>query len=246
MRSMRSMRSRVILLVAAGIAVFSLVAFAAPFESSGAFWAAYGFGLAAIVSQLYFLQSALKPGTSARSKVYGYPIARVGAIYLVAQMVVSIAEMAAASWVPLWAALILNAVLTVFGLAGCVGVELARDETIAQDARRQDRTEVMGRLRMEASNLAARYGNSPAASALTRLSDELRFSDPVSNELTRPFEESLLSELANLRQALAVNDAGKAAKIADNALWTVRERSAACCAGKQSTREMALGRDSGN
>lgn len=78
---------------------------------------------------------------------------------------------------------------------------------------------------MEASNLAARYGDSPAASALTRLSDELRFSDPVSNELTRPFEESLLSELANLRQALAVNDADKAAKIADNALWTVRERS---------------------
>ena len=234
------------MLVAAGLVVFSLVSFAAPFESSGAFWAAYGFGLAAIVLQLYFLQSAFKPGASARSKVYGYPIARVGAIYLGAQMVVSVAEMAAASWVPLWVALILNAVLAVFGLAGCVGVELARDETIAQDVRRQDRTEVMGRLRMEASSLAARYGDSPAASALRRLSDELRFSDPVSNELTQPFEESLSCELADLRQALAVDDANRAAKIAENALWAVRERAAACRAGKQSTREMALGRDSGN
>lgn len=246
MRSMRGMRSRAILLVAAGLVVFSLVAFAAPFESSGAFWAAYGFGLAAIVSQLYFLQSAFKPGASARSKVYGYPIARVGAIYLVAQMVVSVAEMAAASWVPLWAALVLNAVLAVFGLAGCVGVELARDETIAQDVRRQDRMEAMGRLRMEASSLAARYGDSPTASALTHLSDELRFSDPVSNELTQPFEESLSCELADLRQALAVDDADRAAKIAENALWTVRERAAACRAGKQSTREMALGRDNGS
>ena len=77
--------------------VFSVIAFAAPFAKTGVFWMAYLFGVIAIAYQIYVFQISFNQGDDVKSKFYGFPIARVGVIYLAVQLVLSLIEMCLAA-----------------------------------------------------------------------------------------------------------------------------------------------------
>ena len=70
--------------------VFTVISFVLPFERNSVFWIAYLFGVLSIGVQAYIMPHAFQQGSSVKSKFYGFPIARVGAIYLAAQLVVSV------------------------------------------------------------------------------------------------------------------------------------------------------------
>ena len=85
------------------LAVFCAVAFAVPFARTAVFWLGFGFGIFALLFQLYIFKMADANG-DARSRFYGFPIVRVGVGYLVIQFIASIIEMALAKLLPAWAA----------------------------------------------------------------------------------------------------------------------------------------------
>ena len=62
--------------------IFSVISFAPPFHKAGVFWLAYIFGVIAIVYQIYVFKISFSQGDDVKSKFYGFPIARVGVIYL--------------------------------------------------------------------------------------------------------------------------------------------------------------------
>ena len=76
------------------LAVFCVIAFAVPFARTKGFWLGFGFGLFAILFQLYIFRSAETVNGSAKSRFYGFPVARIGVVYLAAQLAVSLAEIA--------------------------------------------------------------------------------------------------------------------------------------------------------
>ena len=84
---------RFLVILAVVLIVFVVIAFVIPFAHTGVFWVALVFGLIAIAAQLYVQPKAFA-GEGARSKFYGFPIGRVGVIYLIAQLVLSLAAMA--------------------------------------------------------------------------------------------------------------------------------------------------------
>ena len=79
--------------------IFCVIAFAVPFAKNGVFWTGFIFGLIAILAQAPIWMIAFKGAESARSKFYGIPIARIGTIYLIVQLILSLAAMFLA-WVP--------------------------------------------------------------------------------------------------------------------------------------------------
>ena len=72
------------------LVVYNVLAFAIPFPKNGCFWAAWVFGLVAILAQAAFLLLAFQHGDGAKSKFYGFPIARVTTIYMVIQLILSL------------------------------------------------------------------------------------------------------------------------------------------------------------
>ena len=88
--------TRSLVVIAIALVVFSVVAFAIPFAHTTAFWVAYGFGALAILFQLYIFKASHAGDGDAKSRFYGFPIARLGVYYLVAQLIVSVIEMALA------------------------------------------------------------------------------------------------------------------------------------------------------
>lgn len=223
------MKVKTALAVIAVAAVFSLVAFAVPFMRNEGFWLAYGFGMIAIAAQLYFFQSAFfRPGTSAKSRVYGFPVARIGVIYLVVQFVVSVGEMLLAGQVPLWVYLVLNGAILAFVLVGGLAVETARGEVEKQDARGRADTSSMQKLRIEAEGLLSRCDDAALRQELSQLATALRFSDPVSCEATVLLEGGLAADMLTLRFAVVTGNIASASIVTQRMLANLKERNNLC------------------
>ena len=87
---------RAIVVAAILLIAYNLVVFAVPFEKNATYWVSYGFTMASFLVVAASIYIAFIKNPDARSRFYGFPIARIGVVYGIAQLVVSLAVMALA------------------------------------------------------------------------------------------------------------------------------------------------------
>lgn len=213
------------------LAVFCVVAFAAPFARTAAFWLGFGFGAFALLFQLYIFRTADANG-DARSRFYGFPIIRVGVYYLVAQLVASIIEMALASVLPAWAPLILNILLAAAAIIGCVTVGTMRDEIAQQDGKLRKNVSNMRELQSLSAALVSQCADESLKATLQKLADEFRYSDPVSSEKTEDLEADMRARLGDIQQALVDGDIDGAKTLCARLTACLAERNRLCSISK--------------
>ena len=217
---------RGMILLAVVAAVFSLIAFVLPVEKTAVFWIAYSCGLIAILFQLYIFKISFEG--DAKSRFYGFPIARVGVYYLVVQLILSIAEIALASIIPLWVAIIVNALMLALAVIGCVTADAMRDEIIRQDVQLKKDVSRMRELQSMAASMLAQCMDEDMKQTVKKIADELRFSDPVSSEATAELEEDMRSQMMDIQQAIAEGDAEGAKALCVKLLGSLTERNRIC------------------
>ena len=88
-------------------------------KGSDPFWLTYLFTAAAFGVQAYVFKLSFEKEAGAKSKFYGFPIARVGVLYLAVQIMLGLVFMALAAVAPVWLALVLYLALLA---AAAVGV----------------------------------------------------------------------------------------------------------------------------
>lgn len=223
-----TVRGMILLIVVA--AVFSLIAFVLPVEKTAVFWIAYGCGLAAVLFQLYIFKISFDG--DAKSRFYGFPIARVGVYYLTAQLILSIAEIALASIIPLWVAMIVNALLLALAVIGCVTTDAMRDEIIRQDMQLKKDVSRMRELQSLAASMLAQCTDEDMKQTVKKIADELRFSDPVSSEATAELEEDMRSQMKDIQQAIGEGDSVSAKTLCGKLLGSLAERNRVCSVNK--------------
>ena len=121
-----------ILILAIVLAAYLLLAFVIPFAKTAVFWLALVFTLAAFGVQLYVLKLSFTKGKDARSKFYGFPIARIGVVYLIVQIVLSFLFMAIAKICAAWIAVIIFVLLLAAAAVGVIAADAMRDEVERQ------------------------------------------------------------------------------------------------------------------
>ena len=179
---------------------YSVVAFALPFVRGGVFWVSYLFALIALGVQIYVVRTAFLRGEGERSKFYGFPIARLGVLYLAVQLVVSLVCMAAGAVLPGWLPLVIDVVLLGAAGIGLIAADAAREEVERQENRQVRDTALMYSLRVRVDALAGRGGSPEADRALSALAEAFRFSDPVSAPMLAQMEEELTAQVAALEE----------------------------------------------
>ena len=224
--------SRGLIILAIVLAVFSLIAFAVPFAHTAVFWIAYGFGVLAILFQLYIFKTSFAGNGDAKSRFYGFPIARLGIYYLVAQLILSVIEMALASLIPTWPAIIINVLALAFALIGCITAETMRDEIVQQDNKLKKNVSTMRELQSLAASMMSQCGDEEMKNAVKKIADELRFSDPVSSDATARLEAEMRSQLADIQQAVVEGDAEGAKALCGKMLGNLAERNRICSVNK--------------
>ena len=234
---MKKDRIRGMVILCVLMAVFSLIAFLVPFNRTPVFWIAYGCGVFAVLFQIYIFKTSFGGKDGAKSKFYGFPIARLGVYYLIAQLVLSFIEMAVSGLIPVWAAVIVNALALSFALIGCVTAETMRDEIARQDAQLKQNVSRMRELQSRAATMVSYCTDDTLKMTVRKIADELKFSDPISSDDTAELEEDMRKQISDIQQALIDGDTEGAKALCEKLMENLNERNRVCLVSKQQCRQ---------
>jgi len=223
--------NRGLVVLALVLIVFGAIAFAIPVERTAVFWIALVCGLIAILFQIYIFHISFSK-EDARSRFYGFPIARLGTIYLVLQLIISLAEMALSKVIPVWAVVILNLLILALAVIGCITAETMRDEIAKQDDKLKKSVSNMRELQSLTVSLVSQTNDTKLQGMLKKVADEFRYSDPLTSAKTASLEEDMRRQIEDLQQALSEEDTAGTEALCGKLLDCLRERNRICALNK--------------
>ena len=203
--------------------LFSVIVFVVPIPKSGVFWLSYIFAVLAIVALPGFAYVAFQDGTSARSKFYGFPIFRVGFVYFVVQLCLSVVFMLLGNLVALWIPFLLYVVALGVAAIGLIANDNVRDAVHMVEEKQADSTYAMRMLRRNADALKVTYPE------LESFAEQLHYSDPVSTQATEYFEQQLQTMLQGYQQQ---PDQAARLRVRDHMLSVLEQRNVVCKSSK--------------
>ena len=210
------------------LVVYNVLAFALPFPKTAVFAVSYLFTTIAILAQIYVIRTAFYRGEGVKSKFYGFPIAKLGVIYLAVQLIAGLVFMALGLIVPVWLPLALYVVLLGVAAAGFVAADAARDEVVRQEVKLEKDVSRMREFQAKGRALVALNQVSEAARPLEKLAENLRFSDPVSSEALTEIEDQLAECLAQLQEAVSAQKTEQILSVCQEAERILAERNQLC------------------
>lgn len=222
-----------ILVLALLFVVYTLIVLAVPFAKGGMFWLTYLFTAAAFGMQAYVFKLSFEKEAGAKSKFYGFPIARVGVLYLAAQIVLGLVFMALAAVAPVWLALVLYLVLLAAAAVGVIATDSVRDEVERQDTQLKADVAAMRALQSHAAALPARCEDTTAKAALEKLAEEFRYSDPVSAPALADLETDMAAIMEELSAAVTDGDNAAVLALCKKISATLAERNRLCKLNKK-------------
>lgn len=226
MKNKNTVRGTIILGIA--LAAWLVIVLAVPFVKNAAYWLSFVFTLLAFAAQLYVFKISFRNGESVRSKFYGFPIARIGVLYLAVQLALGLLVMALAKWLPAWIGVILFVVTLAVAAVGCIAADMMRDEVERQDVQLKKDVSHMRAMQSKANALVNQCDAPVLKNELEKLAEDFRFSDPVSSEALADIEASLSACLDELQRSLTDGDMDSAAVLCRRAKTVLVERNRLC------------------
>ena len=228
-------KSKSVIAIYAILLVVYIVAFLIiPFNKIAASWISFAFTIIAIAGSLLIFNFAFNAKETLVSKIYGYPIFRVGAAYALAQLVIGvvICAISAVIAVPYWVALLVSVILLGAAAIGVIITDNTRalveevDESVNVD------TKNVTRFQIDIAGIDDVCENTEVKADLEKLNELFRFSDPVTNDETREVEESIKTMLAELKTIVADGSTDDINALIKRITNTLNERNRICKASK--------------
>lgn len=123
-------KSKSVIAIYAIILVVYIIGFLIiPFNKVAASWISFAFTIIAIAASLFVFNQAFNSKETLVSKIYGYPIFRVGAVYALAQLAIGIVICTIGAFVavPYWVALLLSIIMLGAAAIGVIITDNTRD-----------------------------------------------------------------------------------------------------------------------
>lgn len=208
--------------------VYSVIAFAVPFHMTAVFWIAYLFGVFAIAAQLYIFGISFKRGSDVKSKFYGYPIVKIGVIYLMVQIVLSFVQMTMSKVMPVWIAVIVDILIAAVVAVGCIAADVMRDEIERQDVQLKKDVTNMRTLQSMTASLPGLCRTEDMRMAMKNLAEDFHDSDPVSSDATLEQEQELKFMVNEIQRVLVDGDEKSAMSFCTRVKNALVERNRVC------------------
>ena len=211
------------------LALYLLVAFLIPFAKTAVFWLSFGFTLAAFGVTAFSLYIAFLKKPDARSRFYGFPIAKIGVIYGGAQLLLGLLFMALGKWVPVWVAALVYAIALGAAVIGLVSADAVAEEIHTQDEQLKANVAFMRALQSKVNQMAAQC----SLPEVKQFSEEVCYSDPVSSSALADIERDLSAAVEDLQAAIVDGDNGAALQLVKKADNLLKERNRLCKLNKR-------------
>lgn len=214
--------------------VYNVVVFALPFPKNGVFVISWLFTMAAMGAQIYVMRTAFLRGDGIKSKFYGFPIAKIGIIYLMIQLLLGIVSMALAAVVPIWLPLVLFVLLAGAAAVGLISADAVREEVERQDEKIEKDVKRMRKFQALTATLAKNETNPEMKPSLEKLAESFRFSDPVSSQALKEIEDILEEDLTKLQEAMTLRKKEEILTLCRKTEKDLAERNERCRLNKNS------------
>ena len=210
------------------LVLYILVAFLIPFLHTAVFWVSFVFTLIAfgVVGASFYIAFIKNP--DAKSRFYGFPIAKIGAIYGLVQLIASLVFMALAAWVPVWVAVLVYAIALGAAVIGLISAEAVVEEIRVQDVKLKKDVTLMRGLQSKVNQMASQCDNPDAAAEVKRFAEEMRYSDPVSSDALAGIEADLSAAVDELQSAIVDGDSDAVKQLCRKASALLAERNRLC------------------
>ena len=208
--------------------LYILIAFLIPFAKTATYWVSFVFTLIAFCVVAASIYIAFVKNPDAKSRFYGFPIARIGIIYGIAQLVAGLLLMALGKWVPVWLAVLVYAIMLGAAVIGLISADAVAEQIHVQDAKLKKDVAAMRAIQSKLSVLPGQCEDPVTAKCLTQLAEEIRFSDPVSSEATQETEADLNALTDELQKAVLENDTAAAQNLCKRCQAVLMERNRLC------------------
>jgi len=201
---MKKKMTSVLSVYAIVLIMYSVVFLVVPFEKTATMWTTYVFSVLALIAGPGIVWLAFRKGATLKSKVYGFPILRLGVLYTGIQLAFSLIICLLNSFVevPVWIVI----VLSILGM-GCVAIGLiAADNTRAvieqQETVAEMQIKTSKQFRIDIDGIVDLCEDAAVRKQLEKLSEEIRYSDPISAPELEELEVKILGELEQLREMI--------------------------------------------
>ena len=184
------------------IAVIYFVLFlAVPFEKNVTTWVAFAFGCIAIIVGAMVSYISFDGGQDLKSKVYGFPMFRLGYYYTTVQIILTIALFIAEFFadIPVWISIVFGIVLLGALVIGVTAIDNTRDIIQNQEMRDVQKTQIIENLRVDIDSLVRKCADENVKKEMEKLAEEFKYSDPISSEVTKEIEDSIKTKVEELK-----------------------------------------------
>ena len=201
-----------------------------PFEKQEASWISFGFTVLSIISSLAIAGYAFKSDDKLVSKVYGFPIFVVGAIYAAVQIILGVIICVLAAFIdfPTWLAWLLPFILLGASAIGVILTDNGRDFATEIDESTKANTQAISYFQLSVASIADYAKDESVKDEILKLDEAFRYSDPVSNEHTAPAERKIAAMLTELREAVENGDSQLAHSYIEKIERLLNERNRIC------------------
>ena len=206
------------------LVLYILLAFLIPFVKTAVFWISFVFTLVAFAVTGWTLYTAFLKKPDARSRFYGFPIARIGVLYGGVQLAVGLLFMALGKWIPVWLAVLVYAAMLGAAVIGLVSADAVVETIHTQDQKLKKDVTFMRSLQSKANQMAAQC----SLPEVQQFCENVRYSDPVSSEDLAESERDLSAAVDDLQAAIVDGDNGVISQLAQKADTLLSERNRVC------------------
>lgn len=181
-------------------ALVSVIAFVVPTEKTASFWLTYVFTAAAFAAQIFIWKTALGKEETLKSKFLGFPVLHIGIVYAVIQVIAFVVFMFVPT-LPAWSAIVVCSVIAGASAVCMMSAGVGRDEIERLETKVQKKVFYIRELQADVELLFNNENDVAVKTALSQLTEKIRFSDPMSNEQLADLESKISNKVVELKTA---------------------------------------------
>lgn len=181
-------------------ALFNVIAFVIPTDKTATFWTAYAFSVVAFAVQIPLWKIALGKKDTLKSKFLGIPVIHVGITYLIIQLF-AFAVFMIFPTLPIWLAVVVcTIILAISALCGVAGQVGANEINRVEEKIKVKRAFIQF-LQTDIEILYDSETDTETKTALGKLAEKVRFSDPMSHEILGELESRIYAKVEEMKTA---------------------------------------------
>ncbi len=231
-------KKSVIIIYSIATIVFLILTIGIPFAKPAASWMMFAFSIVSLTGGCGITLFAFSKSEELKSKFYGYPVFRIGSLYTIIQLALTVLIYIIGAFVniPYWVGLAISVLLMGLASIGVITTDTARDYVEEIDTKTTATVKTLTRFNVDISDLVDVCKYDSAKSSLKKLAEKFKYSDQVSSSATEEKEALIMEELNNLREIITRNDAEKIIEQVEAVSNLLNSRNRICESAKSTNR----------